>query len=207
MSNAKIFGIGFHKTGTTSLIQALKILEYKCKGSFGVSDPDISRNVYDRAFSQVDNYDAFIGHPWTVIFRELDERYPGSKFILTLRPAEKWIASMTKHFGGETTPMRTWVYGAGCPEGNEQIYISRYEQHSRDVIEHFKNRPEDLLVLRLTEGDGWDKLCPFLGKDIPGVDFPYANKVNEREARFRIKRNPLLRIYTKAMSLLNIQEK
>ena len=98
----KIFGIGFHKTGTTSLMRALKILGYSCKGSFGISDPDISRNVYERAFSQVDKFDTFIGHPWTIIFRELDEKYPGSKFILTLRPTEKWIASVTRRFGKES---------------------------------------------------------------------------------------------------------
>jgi hypothetical protein len=202
MTNKKIFGIGFHKTGTTSLIRALKILGYNCKGTFGVSDPDIGRNVYQRAFNQVDKYDAFVGHPWTVIFKELDEKYPGSKFILTLRPTDKWIASVTRHFGMETTYMRSWVYGAGCPEGNEQIYISRYEKHCQDVIEYFKCRPDDLLVLRLTEGDGWDRLCLFLGKSVPDTDFPFENRVNEREERFRNKRNPLLRLYSKARSLI-----
>ena len=203
MSNTKIFGIGFHKTGTSSLIRALKILGYSYTGTFGVSDPDISRNVYEKAYRLMDKYDAFIGHPWTVIFRELDERYPGSKFILTLRPTDKWIASVTRHFGKENTHMRAWVYGAGCPAGNEQIYIARYEQHSRDVTEYFKNRPADLLVLRLTEGDGWEKLCPFLGNKTPDTDFPFENRVNEREERFRIKRNPLLRIYSKARNLFN----
>lgn len=202
MKDTKVFGIGFHKTGTTSLIRALKILGFSCKGSFGVSDPDIRRNVYEKAFNLVEKYDAFIGHPWTVIFRELDEKYPGSKFILTLRPTDKWIASITRHFGRETTHMRTWVYGAGCPVGNEQRYISRYEQHARDVIEHFKNRPGDLLIMYLEEGDGWGKLCPFLDKPFPDAGFPFENRVNEREERLRIKRNPVLRIYTKARSLL-----
>lgn len=203
MTNKKIFGIGFHKTGTTSLIRALKIMGYGCMGSFGISDPEISKTVYDKSFSKIDKYDAFIGHPWTVIFRKLDENYPGSKFILTLRPVDMWIASVTRHFGNETTHMRKWVYGIGCPAGNEKIYVSRYEQHTRDVIEYFNNRPDDLLILRLTEGDGWEKLCPFLGKPVPDAAFPYENRVIEREERFRVKRNPLLRAYNKIRNLIN----
>jgi hypothetical protein len=28
------------------------------------------------------------------------------------------------------------------------------------------------LVMNIIEGDGWEKLCPFLNKEIPSVDFP-----------------------------------
>jgi Sulfotransferase domain len=27
----------------------------------------------------------------------------------------------------------------------------------------------------ITNGDGWDKLCPFLGLDIPDTPFPKSN--------------------------------
>ena len=48
------------------------------------------------------------------------------------------------------------------------------------MLDHFKERPEALLVLRITEGDGWEKLCPFLGQKIPRMPFPHANKANDR---------------------------
>jgi 3'(2'), 5'-bisphosphate nucleotidase len=32
-----------------------------------------------------------------------------------------------------------------------------------------------LLVLDITAGEGWEKLCPFLGKPIPDIPFPKAN--------------------------------
>ena len=179
--NTKIFGIGFHKTGTTSLAYALKKLGYSVMpGMIGVYDPNISENVYDLAFGVVPKYDAFQDNPWPIIFRELDEKYPGSKFILTIRPRQQWIKSQVKHFGKQNTPMREWIYGVGCPEGNEEIYIARYEQHNKEVLEYFKDRPKDLLVLNITEGEGWEKLCPFLGKDIPDVDFPKANTAEKR---------------------------
>jgi len=172
----KVFGIGFPKTGTSSLKNALTILGYKVKGPFGTKDPNINRNVYKMAFRLVEKYDAFEDNPWCVIFKELDEKYPGSKFILTLRPKEKWIKSQVDHFGTTTRPIREWIYGVGYPKGNEDIYIARYERHNKEVLEHFKDRPDDLLVLRLTEGEGWEKLCQFLHKDIPNTEFPHANK-------------------------------
>lgn len=176
----KVFCIGFHKTGTTSLELALKKLGYRVKGSFGTKDPSIADKVHEMAYAMVNDFDAFEDNPWPILYKELDERFPGSKFILTRRPVDAWIRSQVKDFALTQTPMRRWIYGedAGCPEGNEDIYIARYERHNREVLEYFKNRPEDLLVFDLPKGDGWDKLCPFLGHDIPDEPFPHANKAS-----------------------------
>ena len=43
--------------------------------------------------------------------------------------------------------MREWIYGVGHPEGNEDVYIARYERDNREVMEYFKHRSEQLLVL------------------------------------------------------------
>ena len=176
----KIFCIGFHKTGTTSLGVALETLGYRVTGPNGVSDPDISKNVYSMAYALVERYDAFQDNPWPIIYKELDEKYPKSKFILTLRSSESWIRSQVGHFGRKETPMRRWIYGAGCPKGNEALYVKRFENHNRDVINYFKDRPQDFLILDLFKGDGWKKLCSFLAKEIPDTSFPHANKASER---------------------------
>ena len=67
---------------------ALKKLGYKVTGSFGTKDPDIDSKVHDMAYAMVDRFDAFEDNPWPVLYKELDARFPGSKFILTRRPAE-----------------------------------------------------------------------------------------------------------------------
>ena len=198
----KVFGIGFHKTGTSSLAAALKQLGYRVTGPNGIANPNISRDVYKLAYKLVDKYDAFQDNPWPLIYRELDEKYPGSKFILTVRPAEKWMRSMARHFGAMSTPMREWIYGVGCPKGNEELYIARYERHNAEVIDYFKDRPDDLLVLRLTEGEGWEKLCGFLGTEIPDVDFPHANIAGTRKST-----PPLKRLYGRLRLKLDLQSK
>ena len=175
MNETKVFGIGFHKTATTSLAKALTILGYRVTGPNGGGDPEISQNVYDMAYRLVEEFDAFQDNPWPIIYKELDEKFPGSKFILTLRPPEQWIKSIVKHFDSQSTYMREWIYGVGYPKGNEELYVATYEKHNKEVTEYFKDRPDDLLVFRITEGDGWEELCPFLHKPIPGTPFPHEN--------------------------------
>ncbi|MBV1921598.1 MAG: hypothetical protein KUG73_13045 [Pseudomonadales bacterium] len=181
MMKSKVFCIGFHKTGTSSLAVALDSLGYRVTGPNGVRDPDIATNVLPLAYDLVEEYDAFQDNPWPIIYKELDIKYPNSKFILILRDTESWIKSQIRHFGTQETPMRKWIYGAGCPIGNEEVYIKRFEDHNRDVQRYFANRPHDLLVMDLSSGDGWGKLCPFLGADIPKIEFPHANKAIDRE--------------------------
>lgn len=184
-SQPKVFCIGFHKTGTTSLKAALKVLGYRITGPNGHGNPDIGANVESIARRLVPRYDAFQDNPWPIIYQFLDRQFPGSKFILTVRPAEKWIGSIVDHFGRKTTKMREWIYGAGRgdPLGNEALYVERYERHNREVLAYFADRPKDLLVLNLSTDDGWARLCPFLGHDVPAEPFPWRNSKQSREER------------------------
>ena len=177
----KVFGIGFHKTATSSLKVALRELGYRVTGPNGVNNLNIANEVLDLAFGLVSKYDAFQDNPWPIIYKELDQNYPGSKFILTTRSSEDWIRSIVRHFGDEVTPMREWIYGVGDPKGNEDIFISTFKRHNDEVQRYFRNRPNDLLVFAITEGDGWEKLCPFLGVQRPNASFPFVNKAKDRE--------------------------
>jgi hypothetical protein len=176
----KVFGIGFHKTATTSLKRALEHYGYRVTGPDGRNDKDIARNVLPLCYDLAERFDGFQDNPWPLVYREMDERYPGSKFVLTIRPTDRWIKSVVQHFGTADTAMREWIYGVGHPAGNEDVYVARYERHNREVLEYFADRPDDLLVLEVTNGEGWEKLSPFLGLPIPEVEFPRANSAQAR---------------------------
>ena len=176
----KVFCIGFHKTGTKSLAAALKTLGYRVTGPNGARDPDIAEKVHDMAWDLVDRFDAFQDNPWPILFKELDQRCPGSRFVLTLRDTDDWLRSIVGHFGRRESQMRRWIYGPGCPEGNEQVYRERFERHNREVRDYFRDRPGDLLELSLARGDGWQQLCPFLGLPVASVPFPHANRASDR---------------------------
>lgn len=174
----KVFCIGFHKTGTTSLAVALKVLGYRVTGPNGTKDPDIESKVHAMADRLSAQYDAFQDNPWPILYRQMDDKWPNAKFILTRREPDAWIRSQVKDFGLRTTPMRQWIYGAGCPEGNEQRYLARYRQHNDDVLAYFAERPGDLLILDLEDGIDWPDLCAFLGRPVPDTPFPHANKAS-----------------------------
>lgn len=184
----KIFGIGFHKTGTSSLKAALQNLGFSVRSGFGVHDPDISQKAWDMARELIPQYDAFEDNPWPLLYKSIDENYDDCKFILTVRDPDSWLRSIVNHFSGNESHMRKWIYGYGDPVGQEDVYLERYLRHNEEVLDYFRGREgRDLLVLRLTEGEGWEKLCPFLNVPRPvGIEFPHRNRSEDREARMRL---------------------
>src|SRR5687768_11885921 len=98
MPRAKVFGIGLNKTGTRSVASATRILGYR---TLHKGDEATSVSV-DRAAAEGlpllahigDQYDAYFDVRALVVrYRELDREYPGSKFILTTRDLDGWLAS------------------------------------------------------------------------------------------------------------------
>jgi len=183
MKRTKVFGIGFHKTGTTSLAHALRTLSYDVAGPNGVNDPNIRENLDNLVETVSVRFDAFRDNPWPIVFKKMDDMHPGSKFILTIRDPDHWIRSLVAHFETRTTPMRELIYGVGSPAGNEEIFKRRLLAHNAEVIDYFKHRPDDLLVIDITRDGAWEPICRFLGEPVPAIPFPYANRAEDREAQ------------------------
>lgn len=184
----KAFGIGFQKTATTTLCTAFRILGYKMEGGNKLLIPHLRRGDLAPVFEVVDRNDAFEDNPWPLLYRELDARYPGSKFILTVRDEQDWLRSVVNHLGFAPAPMQKLVYGVGFPVGFEDVFLERYRRHNREVQEYFADRPDDLLVVDFCAGAGWEELCPFLGHDIPDEPFPHSFKGIYTPQKFRSRR-------------------
>jgi hypothetical protein len=179
----KVFCIGFHKTGTTSMRDALALLGYRVTGPNGLYDPEIAIKLDALVDTLSESFDAFQDNPWPLVYRRMDEKYPDAKFILTVRDPDRWSASVVRHFQQQETPMRALIYGgdAATPTGNEAHYIAVMTRHNAEVLEYFRDRPGKLLVMDLSRGHGWRELCAFLGLDVPDAPFPHANAANDRE--------------------------
>jgi hypothetical protein len=76
---------------------------------------------------------------------------------------------------------------AGMPEDdlyNKEILINRYISYNTEVIEYFKDRPNDLLVINIAEKGTYQKLLDFIGiKYSPYNDFPWENKTSEKKIK------------------------
>lgn len=176
----KVFGIGMHKTGTSTLGSCLKTLGYTPTISHNLEALKYWRgNDLEKLWPIIDVYRGFEDWPWPLMYQQLYERYPNSKFILTKRlSTEKWYSSLAKHakrYG--PTEHRKLVYGYGMPEENKPYHLNFYEQHNREVMDFFqKNAPEKLLVVCWERGDNWTQLCDFLKKPQPNEPFPHLNQ-------------------------------
>ncbi len=188
MTDPKLIGVGMHKTGTKSLAQALRILGYRVAGPFGVDDPDIESHALAKALPLLREVDAVQDNPWPLLYRQIDELFPGSKFVLTVRHPDDWIDSVVRHFGGKSTPMRTWIYGVGDPLGNEDRYLDIYNKHNHELDEYFAGRSDHYLRINFSNGQGWPELCTFLDRTAPQVAFPHENPRVSRRVDHRVRR-------------------
>ncbi|MEJ7812700.1 MAG: sulfotransferase family protein [Gemmatimonadaceae bacterium] len=186
-SAPKVFGIGLSKTGTSSLTEALNMLGVR--SVHYPHDDDTFRELRDGNYrlSVLREYDGVVDIPVAPFFAQLDAQYPGSKFILTVRGREAWLRSIELHW----RLMMDWWHNfpqfkrfhefiSACAYGsigfNAERFSYAYDAHEREVRRHFAGRPHALLVLDICGGEGWERLCPFLGAAVPDVPFPHANE-------------------------------
>ncbi len=177
----KVFGVGNHKTATSSLDQALRILGYRTTHWDRhqlFAQALLSGKVTDLELAMRD-IDAASDLPIPLMIPELDQHYPGSKFILTVRDPEHFAASAENHIGTRRLALEEYLF-YGVWKFERKRFLERYRQHNQSVQEYFASRPADLLVLDITTGEGWPKLCGFLGLDVPAVVFPHAYKAKYR---------------------------
>ena len=184
----RVLGIGMNKTGTSSLHAALRHLGYTAVHHGSV---ELRRSIEAAAadgrpmLSDIDpDLDALCDiAAITSGFAELDRDYPGSKFILTVRDVDDWVQSRIRHVEANRA-----ARDAGRPHGNfmdidVEAWVAEREAHHAAVLAHFAGRPDDLLVLDLCAGQGWERLAPFLGWErIPERPFPWENRSDAAQA-------------------------
>jgi hypothetical protein len=201
----KIFGIGQNKTGTTSLTKAMKdlgfitgnqreaelLLKEYAKRDFGKLIKYCKKSQFFQDFP--------FSFPYTFIV--MDQNYKNSKFILTIRDnPEQWYKSLTSFHSkiwGKNGKLpdkndlmeATYIYKGRpwdsnrinffTPEDdlyNKEILIKHYNDYNESVINYFRNRPHDLLILNVAERGAFKKLTDFLNIKSNLTEFPWKNK-------------------------------
>lgn len=207
----KVFCIGRNKTGTTSIAKALKELNFIVaeQRPAELLIHDWARRDFRRIIRFCHTAQAFQDIPFSLpfTFQALDMRFPGSKFILTVRDnPEQWYSSVTrfhaKLFGGGEIPScddlkkaqyryAGWMYENiravyGTPDANpydKMTLINQYNSHNQSVIEYFRHRPNDLLVLNISQEGAYQRFCEFLDKPRLRQSFPWENKTADKAVR------------------------
>jgi hypothetical protein len=195
----KVFGLGLSRTGTRSLSAGLHVLGFDTV-HYPTDKATLDTFVRgDARFPQLDDYDGLTDITVAPYFEDLDRLYPGSKFVLTVREEAGWLKSCKNHWTGRSAfdPgdgseehrthmeirrfLRAAVYASYDFE--PERFVRAYRRHVENVRRYFADRPNDLLELDITKGEGYEKLAPFLGVPVPTAPFPHkGKKLSERMA-------------------------
>lgn len=187
-ATGRIFGLGLSRTGTLSLTNALNIL-----GISAIHYPHDPRTFEELTaghykLSVMDRFQAALDISVAPFYPQLDKNFPRSKFILSVREETDWLRSVERYWACQAGELEkvlsseerrvsdfvcACVYG--CLEYNEDRFLYAYRTHLRNVLNYFDGRENDLLVIDVCSGEGWEKLCPFLGCEVPGSAFPRSN--------------------------------
>jgi hypothetical protein len=193
ITKQRIFGIGLHKTATTSLHIALQILGYSSWHWTPIADlpPAHAAQAIWREMNRfgqsrtLELSSALSDLPIPLLYKKLDAAYPGSKFVLTTRSERGWLEAAMRHFSPTFNkhralwdhPFIDFIHNKlyGRVDFESETFIARYRRHNSEVLEYFEGRANDLLVMNMDDGAGWPELCAFLNCSIPTGTYPLAN--------------------------------
>lgn len=213
----KVIGAGFGRTGTLSLKLALEQLGHGPCYHMAETLQHPEHDAQWLALAQgetndwraiLDGYGACVDWPSIMIWKELVGAYPDAKVILTLRNPERWYASASNTIfarmreyaellaasndnaidPARRTHMRMVnavvvdkTFG-GNLEGDHAMAV--FSAHNEEVCRTVP--PERLLIYE--SGEGWGRLCAFLGVPVPQAPYPKINTTDDFTARFPLRR-------------------
>lgn len=194
----KIVGAGLGRTGTLSMKRALEQLGFgPCHHMIEVFmhpesvplwiDAGDGRPDWDAIFR---DYASMVDYPGARYWRQLAEHYPEAKVLLTLRDPDAWFESTQATIFAPNSP------AVNAPPEMKRFFasfIGEFGERLHDrafMTDHFRRHnalvqatipKERLLVYEV--GEGWTRLCAFLGVPVPDTPFPSENSREEFRAR------------------------
>jgi hypothetical protein len=201
----QVIGAGLGRTGTMTLKNALEILGFgPCHHMYEVIQHPEQAEFWERAArgEAVDweemfaNYRSSCDWPSCAFYKELAERYPSAKVILTLRDPQAWFKSVCntilpamkgplfapdgKQVGppGKFAPLLIGERTFGN-RFDEDHMVKVFNRHNEEVKRTIPR--ERLLVFEAAQG--WEPLCHFLNVPVPATPFPLKNTTEEFKAR------------------------
>jgi hypothetical protein len=197
----EVIGAGFGRTGTASLKRALEMLGFgPCHHMSEVLKRPETAAGWTRALhgdvavlpDLVSGYRATLDFPSCLLWRELVDRYPEAKVVLTVRDPVRWYRSARATILSQDRETRadrlTAAAGAGLVEAlaplsaamaargfrrdlDEASTIAVFVRHNESV----RAGVEEGRLLVYEVEQGWAPLCDFLGVDVPSLSFPRGN--------------------------------
>ena len=207
---AKVFGVGFKKTGTTTLDRILRRLAPRASAPGGAARRAAVRALLGPerdpapALAAADRHRLFQDAPWCAAFavpalggrplyQALATRHAAAKFVLTVRAPAAWWASVdawlrcsARKQANELPARYARLLGVDAYE--RDAMVAAYTAHNAAVVSYFRDelaQPERLLVVDFaTAADSWTPFCAFLEywEACPTGGLPHRNENRRRAA-------------------------
>ena len=143
-------------------------------------------------------YRSTVDWPGVFFWRELIEKYPAAKVVLTVRDPEKWYSSAERMIWAassrptppelaefrEMVDATNWIGMFHGRFADKQYAIRVFTEHNEQV----RRAVPAGRLLEYEVGEGWARLCDFLGVPVPAADFPRLNDAAEFQDRTGLPR-------------------
>lgn len=166
LDRPRVLCVGFQKTGTSSFGRAMKELGFSHFGYDHDLAAAAARGDIDSCLEFGANFDSLDDLPWSTpeFVAAFRARFPGSRYVFLDREEHQWLRSYFAYFN------------PGCSEAEA---LARLRGHQRRILEILDDEPH-VLRMNICAGEGYEKLCPFLGVPIPQFPFPWENRAGGR---------------------------
>lgn len=193
----KVVGSGLGRTGTKSMQTALAMLGFgPCHHMVEVfMHPESMALWVDAAEGRPDwdlifkDYQSAVDYPTAAYWRQIADHFPDAKVLHTVRDPDQWFESTQATIFSPANRAMT----AGSSDDIRAKFFNGFMGPLRDhlddrayMTDHFRRHteavkatiaPERLLIYEV--GEGWDRLCAFLGVPVPAEPYPSENSRQE----------------------------
>jgi hypothetical protein len=187
----KIVGTGLGRTGTKSMQTALAMLGFgPCHHMVEVfQHPESMQLWIDAGEGRPDweaifnGYNSTVDYPSAAYWRELTSYYPDAKVLHTVRDPDQWFDSVhatilapdgLSRRGGDDVRAQFFasvLRRLPSQPDDRAVMTDHFRRHTQAVMAAIP--PQRLLVFRM--GEGWERLCRFLGVPVPAEPYPSEN--------------------------------
>lgn len=209
LNRPKFICVGQPKTGTKSLKDLFYQFGYNvCSNPIIYNNENFNDEILldnnikidkNKFFNNIDyllenlyNFDFFHDIPYSYNYEKINQVFPNSKFILTLRDENEWFESLLKYQTIENAVSPTIlkiVYNYEViSEDLKEKFINKFNEYNESVIKYFSDKPNKLLIINLCSKNKNEEeivfnLLKFLNKDnqnelLNEIKFPHLNKQN-----------------------------
>ncbi len=187
----RVVGTGLGRTGTKSMQTALSMLGFgPCHHMVEVFAHPESMQLWVDAREGRPNWDlifrdyqSVVDYPGAAFWREIADHYPDAKVLHTVRDPDQWFDSTQATIFAPDGPTRqraeglpgrffSAILGPLRPHLGDRAWMTDFFRRHTEAVKA-AIAPDRLLIYEV--GEGWDRLCAFLGVPVPDAPYPSEN--------------------------------